>query len=430
MIFCCYEWISAIPVIHIPERRSHKKFSQIPEWIEIEVIELLKDFGFIEWRKIEFDTNIFWIEKENISQLIDILKPQNTVDFESAKAEIQSFFYDMEDILKELNIPPSGPKYWLFRFSSIFDIDVKRYNWWLSDFLDFLLLNLRESIRFYGSHFFTEIDKNSWLILESQPDKNSFYFSEQSSIELNKTVIINEIVYPVILRIVPGFASPGFYFLLSINTWNGSENICMQIGVRFEKINDIVTPVIHNIQAPMYNLAIYNRQLITTKTITGDMRSAKELLSQKSLYDFVGSVISAFFSWWYSNTQIIDWHESLWLKHHNQNRTQESIEQSMRMYSEAGKHITGIDVTEGRTSPTLKDILHHEISRINKLWFEEDCLRWIFRIVQRFVMNFSCEIKVEEMSINERELFFSYIGDMREALLFKKINPKLHSENK
>lgn len=71
----------------------------------------------------------------------------------------------------------------------------------------------------------------------------------------------------------------------------------MQIGVRFEKINDIVTPVIHNIQAPMYNLAIYNRQLITTKTITGDMRSAKELLSQKSLYDFVGSVISAFFSW-------------------------------------------------------------------------------------------------------------------------------------
>ena len=113
---------------------------------------------------------------------------------------------------------------------------------------------------------------------------------------------------------------------------------------------------------------------MTKAEIPPDAKPAKELLSQKSLYDFVGSVVSAFFSWGYTNTQIIDGHESLWLKYHNKNRTEESIEQSTRIYREAGKHITGIETNEGRTSPTLNDILKHEISRISKLGFEEDCL--------------------------------------------------------
>jgi hypothetical protein len=211
--------------------------------------------------------------------------------------------------------------------------------------------------------------------LESSSDKNAFYFSGESTTKLNKNIVVSEQAYPVLVRIVPGFASPGFYFILSVDTGESSNNICMQIGVRFEKIDDIITPVIHNIQTPMYNLAVHNKKLITTTVVTPDMRAVKELLSQKSLYDFVGSVISAFFSWGYTNTQIIDGHESLWLRHHNQNRTQESIEQSTKMYKEAGKHITGIETSDGRTSPTLHDILKHEISRISKLGFEEDCLR-------------------------------------------------------
>lgn len=431
MIFCYHEWASVMPIILLEDINIENiRFSSLPLWVESEILELCRDFGFLEWKKIQYDDKVTPEERKNLEKILINIAPEKQEKMEEKKWEIISFFNEIEEIFGELEIPDKQPKFWLFRFSSPYDINVKMYNWWLEDFLDFLAINLRESIRFYGKKFFWEIQENCWLLIDYSEEKNYFYFSKESSTILGKTVVIKEKLYPVILRIIPGFASPGFYFLLSIDTWEGGENICMQIGVRFEKIDDIITPVIHNIQTPMYHIAVGDQWLITTRIITSNLRPAKELLSQKSLYDFVWSVVSAFFSWWYTNTQIIDGHESLWLKYHTQNRTQESIEQSMKMYSEAGKHITGIDVKEGRVSPTLKDILHHEISRISKLWFEEDCLRWIFTIVQRFVMNFSREIKIEEMSMEERELFFSYIGDMREALLSKKIYPELHSENK
>lgn len=430
MIFCYHEWASVMPVIVLSEKNSYKSFSGLPNWIESEILELCRDFGFIEWRIIEFDEKISPDEKEYIGKILDNIKPEKQIKIEDEEEKIQSFFEEMNDILSNIIIPSVQPKFGLFRFASPYDIDVRWYNWWLSDFLDFLNINLRESVRFYGEKFFSEIENNCWLLLDYSKEKNFFYFSEESSTTLNKTITIKEIHYPVIIRIIPGFASPGFYFLLSIDTGEGGNNICMQIGVRFEKIDDIITPVIHNIQTPMYHLGINSSWLMTKAEIPPDAKPAKELLSQKSLYDFVGSVVSAFFSWGYTNTQIIDGHESLWLKYHNKNRTEESIEQSTRIYREAGKHITGIETNEGRTSPTLNDILKHEISRISKLGFEEDCLWWIFTVVQRFVINFSREIKIEEMNTNERELFFSYIGEMREALLWQKINPELHSENK
>lgn len=430
MIFCYHEWASVMPVIILSEKISHKKISQLPAWIEGEVLELCKDFGYIEWRIIEFDEKVSDDERASLKKILETIKPEKEIKKEELESEMISFFEEIEKILSGINIPWERPLFGLFRFSSPYDIDVKWYNWWLSDFLDFLVINLRESIRFYGEKFFIEVEWNCWLLLDYFENRSSFFFSETSSIILNKTVLVREKKHPVILRIIPGFASPGLYFLLSIDTDEGGKNICMQIGVRFEKINDVITPVIHNVQTPMYNLAIDSTWLITTKSIMDGMRPAKELLSQKSLYDFVGSVVSAFFSWWYTNTQIIDGHESLWLQYHNQNRSQESIEQSMRIYNDAGRHITGIETIEWRISLTLNDILKHEISRISKLWFEEDCLRWIFTIVDRFVVNFPREINIEEMNADERELFFSYIGDMREALLFRKINPKLQSENK
>ncbi len=368
--------------------------------------------------------------KNSSEEILDTIRPKQQLLIEHSESYLNAFFQEMTEILNGIDIPWKRPKFGLFRFSSPYDIDVSWYNWWLTDFLDFLIINLRESIRFYGEKFFREIEWNSWILLEYFEERNSFYFSQESSTLLNKIIALREIHYPVVLRIVPGFASPGLYFLLSVDTGEGGHNIYMQIGVRFEKIDGIITPVIHNIQTPMYHIAMNSLWLITAETLWEGMRPAKELISQKSLYDFVGSVVSAFFSWGYTNTQIIDGHESLWLRYHNQNRTKESIEQSTRIYSEAGKHITGIEVKEWRTSPTLNDMLKHEISRISKLWFEEDCLRWIFIIAQRFVLNFSREIKLENMDNNEREMFFSYIGEMREALLFKKINPKLHSENK
>ncbi len=431
MIFCYHEWASVMPVIILSEKNSHKKFSQLPSWIEDEVLQLCEDFGYIEWRVIKFDEKVTENEKQELKKILETIKPEKEMKREEIKSEMMSFFGEVEQILKWTDIPQERPLFGLFRFSSPYDIDVKWYNWCLSDFLDFLTINLRESMRFYGEKFFNEIIWNSWILLEYFQERNSFYFSHESSTILNKTITLKEIQYPIVLRIVPGFASPGLYFLLSIDTGEGGHNIYMQIGVRFEKINDIITPVIHNIQTPMYHIAIGSLWLVTTaETLWQGLRPAKELISQKSLYDFVGSVVSALFSWGYTNTQIIDGHESLWLQYHNQNRSQESIEQSMKTYSEAGKHITGLQITEWRTSPTLNDILKHEISRINKLWFEEDCLRWIFTISQCFVLNFSREINIEEMSADERELFFSYIGDMRETLLSRKINPKLHSENK
>jgi hypothetical protein len=328
------------------------KWFGISTFLVTEVFSLLQWFGFIDWRKIFTHNDAKLTPNERIFQILD--RWSRSQKEEWSLKEILNFFQQLSQIncVKKINALSKTKEdfpFGIFRFTSLFDIDIQRFSN-LKQFLDFLLINIQEQEKFFLDALMNSFENNGWMPVDHVPEKSSLFLSESEFAEITRGNILGREV-GIALRIIPWFWPPWILFALSLNlpnSWgkNSTENICTTIWLRFEEIEWNIIPVIHTIQNFLHNVGINEQtgELITVsegsltlnERLLNDSEKKKIkwsldlIFSGNSFQLFLACVAELLFEIGYNEVQIIDGTENLWLMEHNQKRWTESVKKSAK----------------------------------------------------------------------------------------------------
>ncbi len=343
----------------------------IPDFLIVEILSLLQWFGFIDWRTVSICPDALSTPSDRVHAILErsSRKVQDTNNIEV----IMGFFRKLSQnkCISTINSLLKTKKdfpFWIFRFTSLFDIDIQKFAN-IEQFLDFLLLNLQEQEKFFIDSLVNSFEQNWWMPVDHIPEKSSLFLSKSEFELISSGKVLGQDV-GVALRIIPWFWPPWILFALSLNLptssgENSTENMSMTIGLRFEQIEWNTVPVIHTIQNFLHNIGIniktWKMLTVSEWALNMDERLLNEsekrkvkwsfdlIFSGNSSQLFLACVSELLFDMGYKEIQIIDWEENLWLMEHNPKRWAESIQKSAQaLYQDNGVALWWIIHNNGR----------------------------------------------------------------------------------
>jgi hypothetical protein len=336
----------------------------LPPFIYCEVIGICQDFGFIEGGGIikHENTNISDEDIQNIISPARTLHASHTIL--QAKDIFIHFFLKLKQTKLDFSrLNPDIAPYGLFRFSSIYDINIQYLNYDLEGFLEYLIINLVEQKKLFWSHLIDELIENSWLPIDEIKNKNELYFSNRSCVSLNNFIEYKWTKYPLNVHMVPGF-SPWIEFIISVDTGSlkNHDNIALNVAIRFERCKDKISPIIHVLQCPYLNLWLNGSDIVCLqKKWSDNLIFQKQIFNQDMLSDFCSGVISFLMGWNYGEIFFIAAPEMLWVILHNKNNPK--IQQKItERYSKIYSSLTGIETnSQERNCITLPLLLDYQM---------------------------------------------------------------------
>jgi hypothetical protein len=357
---------SALCPISVTIYESGEEFSKIfwdtlPPFIYCEVIEICRDFGFIAGGTIRKHGEID-VSEEEIQAMIEPAKTLHAAyTLLEAREILQKFFEEVKGLQLNLSqLTPDVAPYGLLRFASIYDINIQYLNYNLEQFLEYLIINLREQKKIFWSYLIDELIENSWLPIDEIKDKNELYFSNRTCVSLENFIEYKWIKYPLNVHMVPGF-SPWIEFIVSVDTgWispNNHNNIALNVAIRFERCKNKIFPVIHVLQCPYLNLWLSGDSIVCLQKIWSDnLIFQKQIFNQDMLSDFCSGVISFLLGWKYGEILFIAAPEMLWVILHNKNNPK--IQQKItERYSKIYSSLTGIETNSQKRYCITRQLL-------------------------------------------------------------------------
>ena len=341
------------PLIHYSTDNSlFQTFSekyQVSDFIIKETIDIIKSFGFVEWRELSFDEDSKKVVESSEKKFLeDILWNRKEESIEEVEKQLDIFLKKLSKnpVVQEMYnswIKESEIPYGLFRFISLFDMKTDTFSN-ISEFFDFLLINIEEQEDIFWESYLDSISKNWWFPVDDVSHKKELLRTGNYNIDLWEVELFWEKL-PIFIRIVPGYAPPWLEIEIWFDIdWNTTNNIAY-IWIKFEKNkNWKSTWVIHTIQYGMYNIWFKDWKIIPiSSSNTEDTLKSKE--KKKVIYgvwkEFVNEKkdpnavrfllalsCNMLFTSWYKDIEVINPVENIWLSAHNPNRDEESIKKS------------------------------------------------------------------------------------------------------
>jgi len=360
MIIIKKEWFEIGPVTIIDYSDCEKLWSIfwdiLPNFIYAEVIDICRDFWYITWFRVSQEA---WINLslEDLNKMIAPAKTLETPrDLETVLDVLGWFFRKTASLnLDFQKLSPDIAPFWLFRFYSIYEINIQYLKYTLEDFLDYLFLNLFEQKKIFWNNLIDELINNSWLLIDNIENKDTLKFSEKTYIESNKKIEYKWIQYPLHVRMIPGFW-PWIEFVVSVVAYNHThDNIGLNIAIQFERYQEKTCPVIHVIQKPHLNLWLDDNKIMSWQKEGVDNNiHRKNILNEDMLLELCHWVI-LFLLWKYDEIYFIAKSEMLWVFLHNNNNPQ-IIEKIVNRYANAYSYLTWI-----QTDMTQRGIINAQI---------------------------------------------------------------------
>ncbi len=414
---------------------SAKQLS-IPEFVLKEIFVILQGFGFIPWRQLSvWSDAVKFLSQSSIDHILGRTAVQCSNEEVSDITEFLKEFAQFPSVrrLSELNSTPKEFPFGLFRFTSLFDMEVGTFKS-RKDFLDFLLNNIRQQEKIFWETFIESLRKNGWLPVDDIPEKCSLVLSDTGA-EIFEEVRFKTQVCPLHMRLIPGFSPPGLLVSIGLElptVWGeiSSENICFTLWIRFEYIEGKTVPVIHTIQNFLHNIGIDTRDHKLISFPEGRPMGCERWLDKKekfilidsiekktwwnSLQVFLAIVCEMLFEFGYDEVQVIDGRENLWLMEHNPDRAECSINNSARsLYQEHAIAIGGRLLPNGRSN----------INRANILEFLSEGTRSL--IAQKWFDAFARLVQRENLPIIPQNIRDGTLSDETLAVVMNNIRIKL-----
>lgn len=413
----------------------------LPDCIVSEVFSMLQAFGFFDGRTVSLSPASQWTPMERIDAILRRSTRQKTEPLD--RALLDSFFtklstFPVIQAMKSSTISKEKLPFGIFRFTSLFDIDIQRFTS-TETFLEFLLINIEEQEQLFQKELFPSLQNNGWLPVDHIPEKSALKLDSWGFECMGFGTFFGQDV-PMGIRMIPGFWPPGVLFSLSLSlpdtlgTYR-NDTICVSLWIRFENKNGITIPVVHTIQNFLHNIGKdVNNLLIAISE--SDLNTGERFLDEWEKKKIKG-LLDAYF-WWnacqmllacvsellfevgYPRIEIIDGTENLWLMEHNPNRSRESLEKSAReLYQKNWLAIGGMRQDDGRVVISREGVVEFLADPSRDRVSQE-----FFSAYGRLSMRNKFRSIVDEIVENDANKAFigNFIGKERERRLLERIS--------
>ncbi len=317
----------------------------IPDFIISELFDIIKSFWFVDWLEVFLDEESQNIVNDWKKFVNDIIWNRENKDYENYSFILIDFFEKIStlkifDKIKNQNIDSKDIPYWLFRFSSLFDIKVQNFSC-LKEFLDFLYENLKTQEIIFWEYFLENIIGNWWLPIDDISWKEKILRNFKNNIFLWNLNLFWKNIW-LIFRVLPGYWPSWLVFELWLDIDWKFNNIFATIWVSFQNTKAII----HTIQYSFYNIWLDFNWLIETD-------DKNKLISWKNLQKFISNIWDNIFekdikdkspikfllsltwnilqNFWIKKLEVINPYENLWLNNHNPNRDINSLRRSWEL---------------------------------------------------------------------------------------------------
>lgn len=349
-------------------------------WIKsdiiIELFWILQAVWFIPWVWFEVSKESLKVfeNEDKAFKYTQKLRVKNKSKEKEFISEINKFLIKLSNLwiisdYKKHDLDIKKLPNWLFREASLFDTNFSRFKT-LKDYLDFLYLNINICDNFFGSDYINLLKETSWLPVDDIKWRETMRFSKDKFVSSLWSFKLehNSQEIELLFRVFPWFCPAWIYFRLSLNLPDinneiQNNNYIYIIWLYFEKIWKSIIPVIHTIQNSFHNIGFDEKWKIlhVNEPISQDHKNKNiSLLQEESTDDekiskkkknfkmeiiksinkqitsgldfwteLLALILDKIFSYWFDKIKIIDPEDNLWLKNHNINREEKTIQESM-----------------------------------------------------------------------------------------------------